>query len=291
LWRSAVPTLNEYSQMVTPLYHYAGTRIFSSADYFHLNGMFLDNPKIGPLSVMGVRFVVTERGIPELEEAVGDVSLWNSADRTVAGRAYRWRIYELPNPNLGNYSPTKVLRVDSADESLAVLKDPSIDFSRTVILLSNDELPALVPAQSARFSVERGRVNISARSEGTSLIILPIEFSHCFELQGSGGMRLIRANLFLTGLIFERSAEASLTFGFSLFDAKCRKADIADLKYLSLNPRMSTAALFPFAIGSLNQTPAVLRRLAERVSRAAEMEAHTTFFYGPISDRIKHLLY
>jgi hypothetical protein len=286
LWRAAVPTLNEYGQMVTPLYHYAGTRIFSGADGPHLNGIFLQNPEIGPLALMGVRFVVTDHEFPELEETGKAVSRWNDADRTVAGRASQWRIYELSNPNLGNYSPTDILRVDSAEDSVGLLKDPSIDFRRQVILSSDNRVPTLVPVQSAKFSVERGQINILAHSEGTSLVVLPIQFSRCLELQGSGEMRLVRANLFLTGLIFERSADAKIEFKFGLFDAKCRQADIADLKKLHLEPRVPVAARSPFTIDSPNQVPVVFAKLAERVSQAAG--ADTVFL--PIFNWIKHLV-
>jgi hypothetical protein len=92
----------------------------------------------------------------------------------------------------------------------------------------------------------------------------------------------------LTGLIFERSADAKMKFQFGLFDAKCRQADIADLKKLHLEPKVPVAARSPFTIDSPNQVPVVFAKLAERVSQAAG--ADSVFLLGPIFDWIRHLV-
>jgi len=55
---------------------------------------------------------------------------------------------------------------------------------------------------------------------------LPVEFSRCLNLAG-GTPRLFRADLLLTGVLFERQLDARISFG-PFHNSRCRLDDLAD---------------------------------------------------------------
>jgi hypothetical protein len=46
---------------------------------------------------------------------------------------------------------------------------------------TSDDLPPLVPVTRSDLVVERGGYRVSADSPGTSLLVQPIEYSHCLR--------------------------------------------------------------------------------------------------------------
>ena len=99
----------------------------------------------------------------------------------------------------------------------------------------------LVPARDTRLTVNRGGgFHVSAQSDGTSLIILPQQFSHCLKASDSN-VRIVRANLAWAGVIFSRAIDADISFGYGVFSPGCRRADIADMKLLGISLPAVTA--------------------------------------------------
>jgi hypothetical protein len=107
----------------------------------------------------------------------------------------------------------------------------------SVVLLEPVTLPAdLVPAQQARLTVVKGGYHITARSPGASLLVLPVQFSHCWRLapepETTGS--IFRANLVQTGIFFRDKIDADLQFAFGLTNSSCRRQDGDDMyKYFS----------------------------------------------------------
>jgi hypothetical protein len=94
----------------------------------------------------------------------------------------------------------------------------------------------LVPGTLSEMRVFRDRVVVRAESAGVSLLVLPIEFSHCWHVSfatGSTG-RLLRANVNQTGLLFSGRTEVDLRYRFSPWHFRCRFRDIADARKLEL---------------------------------------------------------
>ena len=93
------------------------------------------------------------------------------------------RLYEDPErQSLATSAPPK-----SLSPAATTTRCCSIETDRqgrdTVILLDSAPLPSpLVPAVQARLVVEKGGYHIKAESSGNSLLILPVQFSHCWEL-------------------------------------------------------------------------------------------------------------
>jgi hypothetical protein len=75
-------------------------------------------------------------------------------DEVFGAKRRLWHIYELPDPNIGNYSPTEITVANSAPEIIAILDAKDFDFRHRVVL-SSDGL-SLVPARDMRLTVNRG---------------------------------------------------------------------------------------------------------------------------------------
>jgi hypothetical protein len=81
---------------------------------------------------------------------------------------FAWVIYELPDPNLGQYSPTVVQFAHEAASHARAFAQPNFDWRRNVVL-EQDPGP-LVPAADAKLLVEQGYLRVEARSQpGRSL--------------------------------------------------------------------------------------------------------------------------
>jgi hypothetical protein len=176
------------------------------------------------LEFMGVRFVVTSKpvdgaGPPAATAAIGDAST-----------AY---LYELRDPNVGNYSPTRQTVVATAVEMLERMADPGFNPRRSVLLA--EPVPGdLVPTQRSEIRFEGDVIRFRATSAGRSLVVLPFEFSRCLEIEdlaanSAGNPRLVRANLAHIGVIFDRNADIRIRFRFSpTHNVDCRSRDVAD---------------------------------------------------------------
>src|SRR5262249_15111967 len=104
-----------------------------------------------------------------------------------------WVIHEVPDVNVGNYSPTDVTIARSAADTIDALASPKFDFGRQAVL-SAEVRDRLVPARDMQLSVLRGGLHLSGRSDGTSLVVLPQEFSNCLRARDER-VRLVRADL------------------------------------------------------------------------------------------------
>ena len=78
-----------------------------------------------------------------------------------------------------------------------------------------------------------GGLHVSGHSEGTSLVVLPQQFSNCLRARDQR-VRLVRANLMMTGLIFSGDLDTDIDFDYGIFTPNCRRADLADMKQLDL---------------------------------------------------------
>jgi hypothetical protein len=229
LWWFSIPTLEEYGQAISlPLKEY--TKRFLSNPDEPAATHFISVTRIQPdvLQILGVRFVLTDGKLPlSIASARGELAL----DGIVL------RLYELRAPNLGNVSPTKIVAARAADEVFrAIAADPKV--LRRTAFVEGEPVDGLVPAQAAKMTMIRGGVTVTASSKGTSALLLPLQFSNCLavdETRQGEQVRIVRANLLHTLLVFQGSVEATIRwkFGFGASSA-CRLKDVADLKRLGL---------------------------------------------------------
>ena len=131
-----------------------------------------------------------------------------------------WHVHALPHPNVGDYSPTEVTRADTAEEIAAKLRAPDFDFTRQAVVSTAIDGP-LVPANGLKMSWGRNRLHVSGQSDSTSLVVLPQQFSNCLRALDRR-VRLVRADLMLTGVVFSRTLDTDIVLDFGLFTPGCR---------------------------------------------------------------------
>jgi len=238
LWVDRVPTANDYSQLVTPQAIYFVHQLFKRNLSFDLNwfrpwintggGSFAVLFRTFP--ALGVRYVGGfEQFHADAMEELRSMSFPRRGPRSPPGE---WVIHELPDVNLGNYSPTEVTSVRSAGEIVTALGAANFDFTRQVVL-STEILDRLVPARDMTLSVIRGGLHFSGHSDGTSLVVLPLQYSNCLRAHDNRA-RLVRANLIMTGIIFSAAIDTDISFDYGIFSPRCRRADLADIKQLDM---------------------------------------------------------
>ena len=111
----------------------------------------------------------------------------------------------------------------------------------------------------------RGGLHVSGHSEGTSLVVLPQQFSNCLRARDQR-VRLVRANLMMTGLIFSGDLDTDIDFDYGIFTPNCRRADLADMKQLDLRidlrmTRLSDDRLLP----GWNEAKAKMKAIAAAI--------------------------
>jgi hypothetical protein len=238
LWAAGMHTIDEYSQLVTPqaiyFIHMAlKQNVTGTLNRFFPSGGSSWESFINVMQLLGARYylsIAKVGDIPPLlvlprETPVPKGAGWS----TESGE---WYIYEWPHPNVGNYSPTDVVTAQSAAQMMEKFNAPDFDPGRSVVLSTSlDE--TLAPAHDMRLSRIRGGFHISGRSEGTSLIVLPLQYSHCLQA-ADPAVRFVRADLLLTGMIFTHVVDTDITFGYGIFSPGCRRADLTDFKQLDM---------------------------------------------------------
>jgi hypothetical protein len=73
---------------------------------------------------------------------------------------------------------------------------------------------------------------LTASAPGWSMVVLPVQFSHCWKIETPNNMdspRIFRANIVQTGILFKDNADVRLRFDFEPWRASCRLQDGRDL--------------------------------------------------------------
>jgi hypothetical protein len=238
LWVDGVPTLNEYSQLISPQAIYLVHQLLKRNLGSDLNWFrpWIDSGGVSfamlfrTLQAFGVRYVGGYE--PIRVPGVEGFTFTSFPRRPPRSGQGRWVIYEIPNVNVGDFSPTEVMTARSAAEIIATLAATDFDFTRQGVL-SSEIGGRLVPAYDMTLSVVRGGLHVSGRSDGTSLVVLPQQFSNCLRAHDAR-VRLVRANLIMTGIIFSGAVDTDISFDYGIFSPGCRRADFADMKQLGI---------------------------------------------------------
>jgi len=236
LWYYDIPTLIEYNPLITPAF-YLMTKNFLArrGDLQVRSAITVRNINQRILRMMGVRFLITDAPIADFAQ------LRESIPEHAPPLLY---LYELDGVNVGQFSPRNaILRTNASDILTAMERsgfDPAID------IVVEDSLPKnLSPLANSRVTAEVGGLRISASSSGTSVILLPLEFSHCLEVKrisrAQSLPKLFRANLVLTGLLFDKKLDAVVSYFTGPFhNAACRLEDARDMQRLNVTAATSS---------------------------------------------------
>jgi hypothetical protein len=238
LWTRGVPTINEYSQLVTPQSFYLSSAFFNVDMSTEATAFNKFLPWITPygshdvlyktLQALGARYIALYKKSDE----AADFPFITFARRPPQDDHGSWFVYELPKPNIGDYSPFEIAVASSGDEIGKQIQAADFDFTRKAVLSARPR-ETLVPARNMRLSVIRGGWHVSGHSNATSLVVLPLQYSHCLRARDPR-VRLVRANLLMTGLLFSGEIDTDIVFDYGLFSPRCRYADIADVKRLQM---------------------------------------------------------
>lgn len=225
LWWFGIPTLTQYSSLITPPYYLLLTDFLARpADQQVRSILVLSKPDERMLELWGVRFVIAD-----YNPAIGQTVI----KLPVPGQETE-RLIELTDPNLGDYSPTEIVRVDNFHEGLATMHEAGFDGRRTFVTEQRWKGP-FVAAGDVRLVYRKSGFSLHASSPGRSVLVLPIQYSRCWSVSGTGDPVLFRANLMQLGVSFSGRLDAALAFRFGpLFASDCRIADIRDMDRLHI---------------------------------------------------------
>ena len=221
-WQAfSIPTMSQYNAFITPEYFWLYSRLYdTAAQQQSVNMMAITRPNLKMLAAMGMRYLVVNDVHPELDEKSREVYSWKNL-----------RVRDLSDPNLMSYSPVAISVVASWADALKAMAQPSFDPQRQVILDREPSLAgAILSAKTRDARFERGGFHIAVEAQGPSIILLPVQYSHCYSIVHGRG-QLVRANVVMTALLVDGSAEIDAEFKFGPFGhTSCRRLDLEEIE-------------------------------------------------------------
>jgi hypothetical protein len=229
LWYYGIPTLLELNQFSSPFFHLVNARLLNAPDTKDLRSyetQSIVNDRI--MALLGVRYLLSDKVLPDRTPVLHY--------RLVEGRDLY--VYSIPGANTAGYAVTQAQRAADGREAIALLAKPSFDPRTTAVLTTQEELPPLVPVGASSLTIERGGYRIEADSPGTSLLVLPIEYSHCLRADltttSATPPRVVRANLTMGAILFSGRMRGSLMLRYGPLLSNCRLADWRDAEALRI---------------------------------------------------------
>lgn len=217
LWYYDIPTVAQYTFLTSPLLHVHGTSLRNSDD--------ASNPMYQIMAAsFGVKYLISD--VPLADNMLGIRRLVMKEE---LGEAHVVFLYELDNPTLGVFTPHRPVSFRSVHELWQAFESRSFDPTSDYWNMDFEESENPVPASKASLAVSKGGLRISAESVGTSVVIIPLEFSHCLQLHADtedSSRKLFMANMGATGLRFSRRLEAEISYRNGPFENPlCRFRD------------------------------------------------------------------
>jgi hypothetical protein len=229
LWWLDIPTLSEYGQGLSkPLLFYLSNVLNAPTDVLDVTLGLPRLANIDILRAMGVRFVITDLQLRANRARMTQVL-------PLSGGTALY-LYELSDPNVAGFSPLKLSgRLGPAELLRRIGSQPAVFESEAFV--DSPTAQNLVPVERSQVVFERGAVHVTARSTGPSALLLPVQFSHCFRVAGQKpeSVKVLRANLLHTLVLFERELDIRLQWEFSFWRNRgCRLRDAEDVRALGL---------------------------------------------------------
>jgi hypothetical protein len=248
LWPLGIPTLNQFNTMMTPQFYLMLTELLARpSDRQARSFAVITVPNQRILKLWGVRFVIADYTLPfgteRINMPVQVMTDWFPKEHPELYRGISFdspvRLFELAGVNLGNYSPTSVIEAATAKAVVDHMREPGFDGARTVIVTEGLR-GSFVPATQASMTVERGGLSLRASSTGESLLVLPVQYSHCWQLRDAPNATLFRANLMQLGIRFSNELKAQLRQVFGpLWNSHCRVLDANDMERVEISKARS----------------------------------------------------
>lgn len=211
LWWHGIPTYFEYNASLTPAYYFATTRFLTDLDRdIQVRNLIPTTTIHAPyLQSVGTKYMIT-------------TAPYESPDAKLVEKLTvpeNWRgvfLYELRRPNLGDYSPTRVVIRRSMFEILATMQDKTFDFQDEIVTHEDLNFGSLVRALQVQMDINGSTYSIRSQSPGRSVLLLPVQYSRCLIVANKNRLnlppRLFRANIWLTGLLFDKDLDVSISY-------------------------------------------------------------------------------
>jgi hypothetical protein len=239
-----IPTLDQMTHNVTPQFYLTVRELLSrpGIDAYDKHFALVTRLNEPIMALLGLRYIIADYELPFGEQRLVwpipeearkfEVRKFLESNRLLKSPV---RVYELPHPNVGNYSPTKVMRATTAKATILAMADPAFDGRHTLVTDDASIGDNLVPATGASMTVRLGGVALRAASAGQSVLVLPVQYSHCWQIVSGSDATLFRANVMQLGVRFSGELRAELRQIFGPFwQSSCRLADAADAERLRM---------------------------------------------------------
>jgi hypothetical protein len=217
LWALGVPTLNEYGFVP------ASTTIFWSLAVDKVNKIAATAPAGFDKSIfeaLNISLIVHNESV-----VIPGFQLWRKISLSESDEAL---YFYARSGELKLFSPVRVETMASVHQTIRYSTNDNFDWSNQAILDKGLTVP-LSKASYSNLGIVRGGYEFSASSPSVSLVILPIRFTHCLNFSGSQeGVELVRANGFLTGVIFSGQVNVKIGSSLSPFNSMCLRRDFED---------------------------------------------------------------
>jgi hypothetical protein len=216
LWENQIPTLNLIKNS------------FSSRSQDQVRNSINVSKYNNFAYLLGVKYVLTDDSKIMIDN---NVKLLQKID--VKGAQFYFA--ELMQTNLGQFSPIRQNIISSFD-SKKLFTDNFENMSGEDFYVQRDvtEGKSLVSAKNTKIFFENSKYIIESRSDATSVIILPIEYSNCYKIQNrnpGSKVTFFEANWGLIGLKFEKKLEIRLDYQNGLFNSpSCKLATTIGIK-------------------------------------------------------------
>ena len=172
LWYFGIPTLLEFNQFSSPFFHLVNARLLNAPgtkDLRSYETQSIVNDRI--MALLGVRYLISDKLLPERAPVL----------KPSAGRGARSLCLLGASRQPGRLLGDEVRRATDAQGAIALLADPAIDLAHRGRAHHAGRATAAGAGEPQRLIVERGGYRIEADSPGTSLLVLPVEYSHCLR--------------------------------------------------------------------------------------------------------------
>ncbi len=232
IFQGRIPVINDISHLITPLsFEFYEHYLFDPQTTQIRNHYKFVARNSDIYSLLGVKYLRTD----SLTLPLSDFNNTNSYPvRQFAPNDY---LVTLKNTNIGDYSPTNLYEVGTMTETFETMDRSDFSLVDDVVVYKSI-VGNLVKVESSKMIFEGGDLKIVAKSQGKSLLILPLEFSNCFAFESvdktSGFIDAFRVNGILTGLLFETNLDVTAQIRYGIFtNSGCRLKDLQDYEVLT----------------------------------------------------------
>lgn len=240
LWMLGIPTLSQESVTITAQLYYMVKELLTHPDDKQVRSFVIPTmPVRRILELWGVRYVLIDSKLDfgdlvmtEAADSFPDMPDFDAPEPTQFNLPLH--LYELKDANKGDFSPTSVERFEKAENMVARMQNADFDGRHTVLVtqpLDGD----FEPAREARMTVQIGGFDLSAKSDGDALLVLPVQFSHCWQVSKNEDVTLFRANVLQLGVRFQGNLDVKVRQVFGpLWNSSCRLENARDMEVLGV---------------------------------------------------------